>query len=790
MNKNEELQKCLNNDRYVQRKELETMWNMGKSDVNGFLSYRKIRPVKMFNTGQGRRAFYDKKQCINARSIYDAQLQELQNCLNDTKLIQAQELALKWGVTTFAASSFLHIRNIKPIKKINAGRGSNSAFYDRAECERARPFINQPEKKVEKVENIGELATATKYQILCETGADNFVWDKVTMKHKIMPVKNYCDERGNFVSLFKKDETVSAILAYKNEQKQLLEKCLADKNLVTTKDLETIWNCKKSNVYSKIYKLKIKPHVKVKLENGNMWHFYKRSDCFEFCKQTDDLIANNERLLPIENNNYNLDIHVTMKDLMKFTGRSRYMIMQRFINKGIAPVGTPLIGKTVSYVYDLQKALDAVSDVLKPRYRKLLVKKQKEINPMEQKQMELPEPKEQMPDIIPADTIDLFTMSEFESELRNRGVELTDEVKAKINASDMPEMQDIATMIRGNAKTIAIRLSVLNEIAGQLREIKCDGKNELLDEIGKPRVLWLNMQERIVFEFLRHKTNYTPKSDIVEHFKAMRQPIGDSAANRMVWSAISVLRDMGCLDAQDGCFMVNSNYTSTEAESREVWGRMDASKRKTDLVSIDIGLENGRPINDKIKESGWYTVGIISEISGKSESWLRSHLPVEDCLIAYGNDKLIKAWRPKRVIKWLNDRNIFVRGWGDMIKRPKNGMRKYNPDFDKIAFDMASQNKSDTEISNQLNVTLETFNKYKKEIPSFANAINSGMSAYISSITSLQSNEKNQENKGVCINQDLKDKLRFMAMADNVDLAAKLESIIMAAWVMGNYDNK
>ena len=80
----------------------------------------------------------------------------------------------------------------------------------------------------------------------------------------------------------------------------------------------------------------------------------------------------------------------------------------------------------------------------------------------------MPEPKEQTPDIIPADTIDLFTMSELESELENRGVELTDEVKAKINASDMPEMQEIATMIRGNAKTIAIRLSVLNEIAGQL----------------------------------------------------------------------------------------------------------------------------------------------------------------------------------------------------------------------------------------------------------------------------------------------------------------------------------
>ena len=283
--------------------------------------------------------------------------------------VTKQQLAILWSIGISLVNATLSINKIKRIGKIKQGQ----SVYDRAECEAARPFINQSKKEVEKVENIGELATATKHQILCETGADNFVWNKVTMKNKIMLVKNYCDERGNFVSLFKKDETVSAILAYKNEQKQLLEKCLADKNLVTTKDLETIWNCKKSNVYSKIYKLEIKPHAKVKLENGYIWHFYKKSDCID----------------------------------------------------------------------------------------------SQEVEEVEQ--MNIPEPKEQTPDIIPADTIDLFTMSELETELKNRGVELTTEVKAKINASDMPEMQDIATMIKGNAKTIAIRLSVLNEIAGQLR---------------------------------------------------------------------------------------------------------------------------------------------------------------------------------------------------------------------------------------------------------------------------------------------------------------------------------
>jgi hypothetical protein len=561
MDKNEELQKWLNDDRYIRPKELAVKWNKNIASVFRLLRRQGVETVKKMRVGRIEYSFYGRVECEQANSIYNHKKNKLKELKKNKSLIQPADLSILWGKSRQMTNYFLRKENIKPIAHgaIGYGKGFFS-FYDRAECERARPFINQPE--------------------------------------------------------------------------------------------------------------------------------------------------------------------------------------------------------------------------------------QKEVEKVEEKQMELPTSTEQTPDIIPADTIDLFTMLELESELKNRGVELTAEVRNKINASDMPEMQHIATMLRGNAKTIAIRLSVLNEIAGQLRDVQCGIKNESSDEIGKPRLLWLDMQERVVFEFLRYKAKYTPKRDIVEHFKATRQPMDDSAANRAVWAAISALRDMGCLDAQNGCFMINSNYTSTEAESREVWGRMDASKRKTDPVSIDIGLENGKPINDKIKESGWYTVGIISEISGKSESWLRSHLPIEDCLIEYGNNKLIKVWMPKRVIQWLNDRNIFVQGWGNMKKYPSNGMRKYKPVFDQIAFDMASQNKSDIEISKRLDVTIETFNKYKKEIPSFSNAINSGMAAYVTSITSPQSKTETTNDKGICINQDLKDKLRFMAMADNVDLAAKLESIVTAAWIMGNYENK
>lgn len=405
MDKNEELQKWLNDDRYVHLSKLATMWNLSNSGTLCFLRRRNIVSLKVFHCGhRGRYAFYDLKKCESAREAMHQEISYANDYENNQILVAPHELAILWGFTRSSAASFLNRRNIKPVKKFEfGGRRGTASFYNRAECERARPFINQPEQKeVEQVENIGELTTATKHQILIEACADDFVWDKVTMKNKIMPVKNYCDERGNFVSLFKKDETVSAILAYKNEQKQLLEKCLADKNLVTTKDLVKIWNLDKSAVYNKIYRLKIKPYAKIKLDNGSMWHFYKKADCIE--------------------------------------------------SQGVEKV--------------------------------------------EEKQMELPKPTEQTPDIIPADTIDLFTMSELESEFKNRGVELTAEVRAKINASDMPEMQHIATMLRGNAKTIAIRLSVLNEIAGQLKTCK----------MNKWEKSWFDLWQKVDAEIESEKT--------------------------------------------------------------------------------------------------------------------------------------------------------------------------------------------------------------------------------------------------------------------------------------------
>lgn len=309
--------------------------------------------------------------------------EELQKWLDDDRYVQAKELAELWGMSRQNVNYYLQKHKIQAAKTLSFGlKLGMSVFYERAECERARPFINQPEQKeVEKVEQIRLEDLATKNQIMTESGATSYEWDKATTRHKIKSVKNYCDNSGRFMALFNKNEVVSAILEYKNLGKSELEKCLSDDKLITTRDLEKMWKLKRQSVYQKIYKLGIKPHKKIKLENGYLWHFYKKSDCIE----------------PHE------------------------------AKRG------------------------------------------------EQKSMELPEQKEPVPDIIPADTVDIYNLKQLEAELQNRGVEFTPATAEIIRGSDMPEMVQIAKMLDGDADSVVLSGVKLGDIAALLRadELSC-----------------------------------------------------------------------------------------------------------------------------------------------------------------------------------------------------------------------------------------------------------------------------------------------------------------------------
>lgn len=371
MDKNEELQKWLNDDRYVQGKELTLIWNKSYSYVSALLARRNIKPVhKIYNGNIIRARFYNREDCEMAyRSIISSDVEILKS---DDKYIRPMELQQLWQLSKSGVRLFLKSRNIKPIKTFHA-----ASFYDRKECEDAEPFIEQFFNKK-------------------------------------------CESSG-----------------------------------ITTNFLSQLWGMSVPNVHIFLKKNGVRAKGKEKKQpgrgSGRAGYLYDLNEC---------LMAKEKHVVVSSSEYDNNPIYVQRKELELLWCMTRGQVNVFLRERGIQPLEKIATNKGFCVYYDRAECERARPFINQSE--------QKEVEKVEEKQMELPEPTEQTPDIIPADTIDLFTMSELESELKQRGIELTADVRAKINASDMSEMQHIAKMLRGNAKTITIRLSVLNEIADQL----------------------------------------------------------------------------------------------------------------------------------------------------------------------------------------------------------------------------------------------------------------------------------------------------------------------------------
>jgi hypothetical protein len=238
-----------------------------------------------------------------------------------------------------------------------------------------------------------------------------------------------------------------------------IKKYLNDKQFVQLHEISKSWGLTKQGARAYLANSGIKPIKKIYIPQGGSYAFYLEVECRN-ARQS--FLSKKEY---IENTMIENPIYITTKELSNLWGISEkgvgaFLARMKIKHVKAINMGYPLGLCTIYDRAECERARPFINQ-----------SEQKEVEKVEEKQMELPKQKEQTPDIIPADTIDLLTMSELESELKQRGVELTAEVRAKINASDMPDMKHIAKMLRGNAKTITIRLSVLNEIAEQLRGV-------------------------------------------------------------------------------------------------------------------------------------------------------------------------------------------------------------------------------------------------------------------------------------------------------------------------------
>lgn len=373
MDKNEELQKWLNDDRYVQKSQLMDFWGVKFEGVNKIFRVHQIKRIHRIFIGGKHYTFFSKLECQQARpfTFKIDQLKRINRCISNVNLISNKELAKKWNTSVIKTGVMCARAKIQIVEKFNLGdKIGIVVFYNKAECEKIIPDFQ-------------------------------YVKDSV--------------------------------------------------GLVTTRFLSNKWNMSVSSVNIFLKKNGICAKGKEKKQlgygSGKPGYLYDLNEC---------LLAKEKHVVPSLSEYDNNPIYVQRKELELLWRMSRGQANVFLQERGIRPLKKIATNKGFRVYYDRAECERARPFINQPE--------QKEV----EKQMNPPEPKQQTPDVIPADTIDLFTMSELESELKNLGVELTAEVRAKINASDMPEMQHIAKMLRGNAKTITIGLSVLNEIAEQL----------------------------------------------------------------------------------------------------------------------------------------------------------------------------------------------------------------------------------------------------------------------------------------------------------------------------------
>lgn len=127
--KQKELEKWLNDDRYVQAKELRDIWNLSQSATSARLRKHKINPVMRISRGtRGFCVLYSRLQCIGILTHAD----KIANMEKNVKLISSKKLCEICTTNKLKTLQILYIKQVKNkyLLPIECRKGT-IAFYDR-----------------------------------------------------------------------------------------------------------------------------------------------------------------------------------------------------------------------------------------------------------------------------------------------------------------------------------------------------------------------------------------------------------------------------------------------------------------------------------------------------------------------------------------------------------------------------------------------------------------------------------------------------------------------------------
>jgi hypothetical protein len=489
--------------------------------------------------------------------------EELQKWLNDDRYVRAQELALPLNMDNGQVLRLLQKHKIHAVKRIYIGRNIDGqylgqlAFFDKNQC---LTFL-------EKWENGYDKHLFMSLNDICDTFNTKLgVVNLFLKRNKIKKCAMHRDANNYRIALYDKQ----LIIMLWTTERGLLQNLQPNPDFCIISELAILFKISDSHVRRILRFYNIKPVLK---NPSAIPDLYCKKQCIDsinsFNLQKKYEHYNNDSLNQLLTN----PKYIMKTELANELGLSKAQINDIFKKKGIVPFKKIYTPHGLRAFYDRAECERARPFINQPE--------KKEVEKVEEKQMELPKTTEQTPDIIPADTIDLFTMSELEAEFKKRGVELTADVRAKINASDMPEMQHIAKMLRGNAKTIAIRLSVLNEIAKQLKNT---------DESLKPET---EIDSKDISQF------YMPLFDIAESANMSKDkarywlkladcsPVVKDRVDLWPIEAVNILKKMQTRVEND--MTPNAAAAILKIESHDNEATNDANQSDSEFTSIRIG---------------------------------------------------------------------------------------------------------------------------------------------------------------------------------------------------------
>lgn len=283
--KNEELQDYLNDNRYIQLKDIMVLYSCSQWVAWSIFRKNNIKPIKTLYLGSpnGLRVFYDKIECDKAFAAKEKQRLDWLLLQKENKLIDIKELAKIFERSVNAMRVYLIKRDIRPVKS-QKGVGRTRVLYDKNQCLSLIDAIKSKEEKLQ------QMLTDERY-IQFDSLVALYKHPAKTIRSKlwrnnVKPVIHLRFHQKSFAFYDKelclavidgRVKTPRTIKTIDVNIQQEVNSWIEDSRYVQVSELQYLWGVRLESVWNILSLNKIKPAKR--FQKGIRACFYSRAKC-------------------------------------------------------------------------------------------------------------------------------------------------------------------------------------------------------------------------------------------------------------------------------------------------------------------------------------------------------------------------------------------------------------------------------------------------------------------------------------------------------------------------------